>query len=336
MISDCFSKVNVEGGFIDKLTPSQLGKKISINLGNSIQGLDQFDAVICSLDTEKSKYDREMLYQMYDHFDQLKLADLGVFKNDSLAYVLKVLAELFLKDVRVIFLDTPLEYTHKIIEKTNTKNALSNVFISESNQLDIPSYPNYNLVAYQKHKCSPSTLKLLKTKKYNSLSLGEYRDDFKRIEPILRDTQFLAFHPSATQFNKPNAIQIGLNIEESCQMMKYAGLGQHLQTLCFIQSSNNYNYAVADMIWYYLEGMNLLLNEDPNTKFGFQEYIISSKEQDYDFSFIRSETTDRWWLKIISEKHDRDHTYLSCSKEEYDEVCKDKVPYRLLKFIESL
>ncbi len=330
MVNEWFSKVNIDGGFIDKLSPSQLGKKIKINLGNPID-IKNTDIVICSTNTLKSKFDREQFYQMYNHFGNLVITDLGVFKSDSVGFVLKAIEEI-VKSHKVIIFDAPLELTQQMFKNIFTDSHKNNIIVSESNQLDTHEFPNYDLLGYQKHKCSPISLQYLKTERFNSISLGEYRDDYKKVEPILRDTQVLSFHPNSTQFNKEKGIQIGFNIEESCQIMKYAGLSENIRLISFIQSPADSNYAVADMCWYYLEGANVKLREDPSTKTGFQEYVVSSKEQEYDFSFIKSNSTNRWWLKTIHS--DTDYiNYLACSEEEYDEVCKDNVPQRFLKYL---
>ena len=86
------------------------------------------------------------------------------------------------------------------------------------------------------------------------------------------------------------------------------------------------------MVWYYIDGFNKRKNEFPAfNKNGFLKYIVSLSEIDNELIFLKSLTSDRWWMEIPvpdgQNKVKRQHL-VPCSYKDYLSACNNEMPER--------
>src|SRR5690606_3594470 len=86
---------------------------------------------------------------------------------------------------------------------------------------------------------------------------------------------------------------------------------------------------MAQMLWYFLDGLNLRKQESPleNTA-GFSEYHVQFTSNDT--LFKRSHKTGRWWMQMP------DGSFIPCSYNDYLMACRDEIPERWYRENERL
>jgi hypothetical protein len=102
---------------------------------------------------------------------------------------------------------------------------------------------------------------------------------------------------------------------------------------------NHYNQKqesvlIAQIIWYFVEGINFRSNEYPfGSKECYLKYIVPMDEEE--LIFYKSDKTDRWWIEIpylLGENNKlKKNTLLPCSYDEYLSACNQELPERWWK-----
>jgi hypothetical protein len=92
-----------------------------------------------------------------------------------------------------------------------------------------------------------------------------------------------------------------------------------------------FNELVAQMMWYFIEGYNVRMDEkiDINNP-DFTRFTVPVDQDD--LIFYKSELTNRWWIEIPYSNNQnnklRQNTLLACSKYDYLEACDQELPDR--------
>src|SRR5690606_22768501 len=127
----------------------------------------------------------------------------------------------------------------------------------------------------------------------------------------------------------------GLNGEESCVLMRHAGLSHR------VNSVGIYGYNVkadrdgltamqiANMIWYFIDGRYKSLSEAQlSEKDQFNEYHLAFTE--VETTFMQSKKTGRWWMKLP------DESFIACSYNDYLTARNNDIPERWLRAQERI
>lgn len=196
----------------------------------------------------------------------------------------------------------------------------------------------FNLIGFQNHLTGENLInKYAVSGEY--LRLGQLRDNFLSVEPLLRNSDVLSldmgvvsygFAPATYQKN-PN----GLRGEEICLLSQFAGLSSRLKV--FGLFGINYNDDIndqtfklaAEIIWYFIEGFG---NRRPFGKRLVYKVEITGLEQPV--VFLREPDTERWWFEIslmTGEKME-----IACSEKDYMIAKKNEIPCRWIKFIQKM
>lgn len=197
-----------------------------------------------------------------------------------------------------------------------------------------------NYLGYQRHLCDLDDVMEIENHHCNSMSLGKIRTYPALTEPVLRDTSLLHLNLSVVRSADcpacSESLPTGLNAEELCQLMKYAGMSNHLKAF-FISTENlsaQYNVTgvqlLAVSIWYLLEGINHQSKDHPKHSTDFSEFLVFSQELDLDLIFIRHNQTHKWWLKLHCGS---EYKYLATTYEEYQTSASEEVADRIRKFL---
>jgi hypothetical protein len=91
---------------------------------------------------------------------------------------------------------------------------------------------------------------------------------------------------------------------------------------------------IAQVIWYFVEGIHYRSNEYPfGSKDNYLKYTVPNEEEDV--VFYKSDKTERWWIEIPffinSNNKLKKNTLLPCTQDDYLAACNQELPERWLK-----
>ena len=197
---------------------------------------------------------------------------------------------------------------------------------------------NFSNLGYQSCMVNKQELDLIENLFFDASRLGTVRSNMRDTEPVLRDTDFLLFDISSVKqsdapgnsYPSPN----GFYSEEACQLSRYAGLSDKLS--CFglfeICPANDFQGQTinlsAQIIWYFLEGLNQRRKEYPlNNPKNFTKYIVTLEGKGEDLVFYKSQETSRWWIEVPSTRYNS-NVIMACTYDDYQKASNQELPDR--------
>jgi formiminoglutamase len=220
--------------------------------------------------------------------------------------------------------------------------------------LHLPNYLfNLGLLGYQTYLNSAEALEMSKTLGFDMLSVGEMRNNFTEIEPLIRQADMMCFDIAAIRRSdalaQKNAFHFGLTGEEAAQIAWYAGLNEKLSSFGIygyeanLDTNSQTAEVIAVMLWYFIEGFYNRKGEVPLRENFYTKYIIPFDTPHVDLVFYKSLLSERWWLEIpeppsyaleiaqgIPNFYKRT-TLVPCSPQDYQEATQGNLPDRLMK-----
>ncbi len=221
----------------------------------------------------------------------------------------------------------------------NSRCFLSKIVMDEPNNLF-----NYSNIGFQTFFNAQEEIDLLEKLYFDSYRLGVVNQDIKIVEPALRDADIVSVDISALRKTEApankNTTPNGFYGEEMCAILRYAGLSDKVSSLGIFEynavydNSNQTAQLIAQMIWYFIEGVNFRLGEYP---FGSKkEYIKYIVPIDNDvINFFKSNKSNRWWMEIPDNKFKKE-ALIPCTYEDYLEASSQVIPNRWWKTIKKL
>ncbi|MUP47522.1 arginase [Gramella sp. BOM4] len=310
---------------------------------------------------------RRSFYQLFPGNWGLRLADLGDIEagatTDDTYFAVQMLVESLVKqDVIPVILGGSQDLVYaqyraydKLDQMVNLVNIdkkfdLGDADKSISNEsfvgkivVDKPyNLFNYTTVGYQTYFNSQEEIELMERLFFEAYRLGEVTSDLSLMEPIFRNANLVGMDLGAIDsgslqsgvYNSPN----GFNGREICALARYAGISDKVSSFGVYEYQNILgslaNMLVAQIIWYFIEGVNYRSNE--NTISAKKEFIRYQVPIDDEILvFFKSPRSGRWWIEIpflsnVNTKLKR-HTLLPCSEEDYLEACNQVIPERWYK-----
>jgi formiminoglutamase len=185
---------------------------------------------------------------------------------------------------------------------------------------------------------------MLKGMNFDIVRLGDLKANFQEVEPVMRNTDFLSFDISAIQFayaeanvySSPN----GLNGEEACKIMRYAGVSDKLSAVGLFEYNqeldvnNQTAQLLAQMIWYFIDGYKMRKQElNPNLK-NCIKYTVAFEDGKNEIIFYKSQSSGRWWMGVPFKKEGKkqlQNYFVACSYRDYEVANQGEVPERWLK-----
>lgn len=201
---------------------------------------------------------------------------------------------------------------------------------------------NYSAVGYQTYFNSQDEIELMDRLFFDAYRLGEVSGNIKVVEPVMRDANLVGIDIGAI-----NASAIGGNFQSSpngfdgkeiCALARYAGISDKVSSIGIYEYHSAYpkagNMLIAQMIWYFTEGVNYRTNENTiSAKKEFIKYQVPIDDEV--LVFFKSPVSGRWWIEIpfISNSNTKlkRHTLLPCNHEDYLEACNQVIPERWYK-----
>ncbi len=303
---------------------------------------------------------RAALYALYYWHAQVTIADLGNVKigqsiQDSYAALRTVIAELILQNKKVVVIGGSHDLTLPQYHSYTSIPTLVNAVVTDAKiDLDLearlpadhfleelftglPNHLNhYAHIAFQSYFMHPHMLETIDKLRFDCFRLGVVREDIEEMEPVIRDSHMMSFDISAIQNAQAPANIItpnGLNGEEACVLMQYAGMSWKTSSIGLYgyQAELDQNgltaIQIAQMIWYIIDGIQKGKKESPlSATERFKEFHIAFS--DIDTQFLQSKSTGRWWMQL----HNKE--WAPCSYKDYLVASKNEIPERWLRALE--
>lgn len=355
----------------------QIGNTITIFKNEEdFPDLEGYNVALLGVEEERNAVDNEgckdapdairhALYPLFNHWPDLKIADLGNVKSGlRVEDTYYALGEVFLTLLKyhivpiIIGGSQDLTYPiYKVYENTgklvnitaidprfdigeegeslNSESYLSHIILHQPNYLF-----NYTNIGYQTYYIDNDNISLMKQLLFDIYRLGTIKNRPELTEPLLRNADIITIDAAAfcasdvpgIKHGSPN----GLSGEDGCKMTRYAGMNQKLTSIGFFNYNPQYdiNYQsannLAEMVWYFLEGFSLRQNDYPATenRDDFTRYIVHLENYD-DLIFLCHKTSGKWWMEIAEH-------FIPCAKNDYDMAMRNELPDRWWQFYQKL
>jgi formiminoglutamase len=300
---------------------------------------------------------RSEFYSLYYWHQDIKIADVGNVKigkslNDTYAALRMVVHELVNEGKTVIVLggshDLTLAQYHAFVDDRRLLDAvgidavidinIDSPFRSDNFLMEMltaePNYMrHYNHIGFQSYFVHPRMLETMDKLRFDCFRVGNVKEHIEEMEPVIRNCHLLSLDISvlAHAFAPANIITPnGLNGEEVCTLMQYAGMSPNMKTIGI------YGYRpekdvesltakqVSHMLWYLLDGRSRGSKEAIiDEKESFNEYHTAFAE--VETVFLQSKKTGRWWMQLP------DKQFIACSYKDYLLASSNEIPERWLR-----
>ena len=199
---------------------------------------------------------------------------------------------------------------------------------------------NFTNLGYQTYFNAQEEIDLMERLFFESYRLGEITSDITLVEPVLRDADLVfidmkCIEATYTGYTK-SAYPNGFNGREICAIARYTGISDRVTSFGVYELENTMlsNKLVAQIVWYFIEGVNYRANEYPFTTLEHLTKFIVPIEND-ELYFYKSTKTSRWWIEVptILNLHNKLNAaaLLPCSHQDYLDACNQIIPSRWWK-----
>ena len=222
-------------------------------------------------------------------------------------------------------------------ENFSSSNYLTRIFKKT------PNLFQFNLLGYQRHLIAPELF--LKANVFgNHLSLGDIHDNIKKVEPVLRNTNFLSFDMKSVKYaeiagssyTNPN----GLQSDEICQLAEYAGMSSNLKVFGLFEietkkdSSDITFKLISQIVWYFFEGLTFRKNDKGVAAENVLTYTVEIDGMEKPLKFLFCENSERWWFEIQSLNNEK--YIVACSETEYHKALNNEIPDFWLNYVKKI
>lgn len=280
---------------------------------------------------------RKCLNGFKNHFNNIKLFDLGKLKSNDARNVESIIKYFETHNVVGVFVGLSIDEISKVASLMNL--SVLQIANNINSFTDSSTFITSNYVAYQRHLCELDDIHEIESQLFNSMSLGRLRTHLHLNEPVLRSAEILYINLNALKASDISEVNdtlpTGLNAEELCQLSKFAGTANHLKAVFFDTSNiSNHHKSVSDniaaSIWYLSEGLNMKISDHPTESKDFAVFLVNVTTSDDEMEFISHNLSNRMWLKRESNGVVK---YLACSYDEYQACINDEIPDRIQNFL---
>jgi len=200
---------------------------------------------------------------------------------------------------------------------------------------------NFSNIGYQSYFVSTEEIDLISKLYFDAYRLGEIQNNMEEVEPIVRNADIVSFDVSSIRQTEAtenkNAYPNGFYGEQACQIARYAGISDKLTSIGFyefnptVDFNNQTAHSVAQMIWYFIDGVNNRKNDFPiGSRKDYTKYVVSMLEGGNDLIFYKSDKSDRWWIDVPYPSHEKikneRHLLIPCTYKDYQVACNNELP----------
>ncbi len=199
---------------------------------------------------------------------------------------------------------------------------------------------NFSNIGYQSYFIAQEEIDLMDRLFFDAYRLGEVSKDIMLAEPVLRNAHMVSLDARSVRSAEagyansfsPN----GFDGKEICAIARYAGLSEKVMAfgLYEMENSNQSSQLMAQIIWYFIEGLNFRVTELPRPENDdYTKYTVPTENEQ--LVFFKSHLTERWWVEVpsilISHTKVNKPTLLPCTEKDYLDACDQNIPERWYK-----
>lgn len=236
--------------------------------------------------------------------------------------------------VNLVSIDSKFDFGNQE-ESINADGYLTKIIIEQPNNLF-----NYSNVGYQTYYNSQEEIDLVEKLFFDAYRIGELNKNIAIAEPVFRDADIVSLDMTSIKSSDSGNINFfspnGFSGKEICSLSRYVGISDKVSSFGIFNhsSSKNESVLIAQVIWYFLEGVNYRSNEYPfGVKDDYMKYIVPFDEEE--IVFFKSNKTDRWWIEVPfflnSNNKLKKNTLLPCTSDDYIAACNQEFPERWWK-----
>ena len=359
--------------FVKNLSSQHLGRKIVFHTYDEFPDLKKIKIAIIGVlenrgDSNAKKsvnldYIRYEFYNLFPGNWNISIADLGNLEagetlEDSYFALQKVTAFLLKNNIIPIVIGGSQDLTYPLYRAFDNLEQRVNIVVIDS-KFDLQreqSTPansyltkliveeptnlfNFSNIGYQTYYNSQEEIDLIEKLYFDAYRIGDVSNNLEIAEPVFRDADLVSIDLNAIisshSGNFSTFVSNGFKGKEICALSRYSGISDKVTIFSIFnhQSTQSESNLIAQIIWYFIEGVHCRSHEYPfGTKQNYIKYIVTLEDE---MVFYKSNITDRWWIEIpiISSSHNINtkHTLLPCSKQDYLDACSGEVPERYWK-----
>jgi hypothetical protein len=314
----------------ERLSKNSLWHKVRF-LEDHDQKYNSGDLLVISFDRSIAQRTKKHLYQFSaTPSSALQIIDCGTFAPKQPDNIIPVLNEIKESGAMVLLLGAPNGFAGHQADKARMVS-----IVRESNLDDDVNLRNshigtmYQYIGTQRHLVSETHLNV-----EGHLRLSDLREELNLAEPCIRDSEVMIFNTDSMSAAEAGYITgmsaSGLTTIEACQLFRYAGAAQGLHSVGIYgyapeaDDSGMMSNALAQMIWYLLEGSTL--REDPEQS-TLTQYHVQAKDSDHILLFYKSELSGRWWIENKAGRK------VPCSYRDYRKACEEDYSELIIKSV---
>ncbi len=360
MLDNWLSPVNLAALSSDQFESKQLGSQMRI-FDRRLPPLEDVQIALLGIEEQRANAVRRALYPLSFSFEGLAITDLGNVRRRKVSFLIPAVKELMDSRIFPIIIGADTAFTMAQYKAFQSLEQLISLVLVDERLRFSPGTPgkgqyflnelienkqsklfHLGFIGSQSHFTDPASFDFLEKHHYDCIRLGRARADLSELEPVIRDADLLSFNLAGLKSADAPAVDqpspSGFTLEEACQISRYGGMSDKLKSFGIygFQPSKDREgqtaAAVAQLIWYFIEGFYNRKADFPVSMTGLVEYIVDFKKTDYQLTFWKSQKSGRWWMQVpvkTEETYQR-HRLIPCSYQDYKLACQEELPERLL------
>lgn len=326
----------------DQFAEHQLGNKVSFHQA-TFPDIAAAKVVLLGIEEAEANAARTALYALANQFSDSTIADLGNVRKREISFLIPVLKELAENGKCVILLGSSPKWVEAQWQAYRQSKGKGEhcLLIDDRVRLELElKATERTIVGGQRHLTTSDSLQQTEQQHWTYHSLGNCRKELSAVEPSIRDTHLASVHVAALKETElPGQIDAspsGFFLEEACQLTYYAGMNDQLNSIGFYgwkarKKDTLSPKAIAQLIWYFIEGVHNRKQDYPISMESMAEYIVHLKTYDLMITFWKSYKSERWWLQLPDRRtHNR---LIPCSYTDYQLAGQGTISDRLLRII---
>ncbi len=314
---------------------------------------------------------RKYLYQMFPGNWHSNVIDLGNIPEgnqvkDTYFIVQELLSILIKKNITPVIIGGSQDITYANYRAYDNLDQMVNI-VSVDNKFDLGELEeyitshnyfhkivlekpnnlfNYSNIGFQTFFNSQEEIDLLDKLCFDAYRLGDISNDLTLVEPVVRDADIVSIDMGAVRKSDApannNAVPNGFYGDEICSISRYAGISRKVSSFGIYEYNAKYDereqtaHLIAQMIWYFIEGYNLRIEEYPfESKSKYKKYIVLVENES--INFYKSDKSERWWMEIDFYNNKlKKSTLIPCAYQDYLTASNQIFPDRWLKTFRKL
>jgi formiminoglutamase len=236
--------------------------------------------------------------------------------------------------VNIVSVDSEFDFGNSD-ELISSGSYMSKIIIEKPNNLF-----NFCNLGYQTYYNAQEEIDLMEKLFFDAYRLGSLINDITIAEPVMRDADLVSLDMTSLQCqelgSKEHMAPNGFNSREICAISRYAGISDRVSVFGIFEGTETHMSVklIAQMIWYFIEGVNFRKNDYPDPKLkNYDKYLVPIDNDE--LHFYKSHISGRWWIEIpnipnLNNKLKR-HTLLPCTHQDYLDACNQVIPERWWK-----